>query len=101
MFGSLINLVEDVVDTGCDLVGSGVNSVANTIDSFVDNPVGTTINIVTQPVADSIDVLEGLSEGELRTVAATRLGVDVVTGLAAGEIIDALLASELAESYFG
>lgn len=101
MFGSLINLVEDVVDTGCDIVGSGVNSVTNSVENFVDNPVDTTVNIVTQPIADSIDVLEGLSEGELRTVAATRLGADVVTGLAAGEIIDVLLASELAESYFG
>jgi hypothetical protein len=101
MFGKLISLVEDVVDTGYDSVDSSVSSVVNTVEDFVDSPVETTINIVTQPIADSLDVLEGLSEGELRTVAATRLGVDVVSGLAAGEIINTLLASELAESYFG
>ena len=73
-----------------DAVGSVVNSTVNTVSNFVEDPVGTTVDIVTQPITDSIDVLEGLSEGELRTKAALRLGVDVVAGMALSEVIEVL-----------
>ena len=42
------------------------------------------------PVVDGLDVLEGLTEGELRTKAIARLGADVVAGMAVSEIIEAL-----------
>lgn len=42
---------------------------------------------LTQPIRDGIDVLEGLSEGEIRVRAAARLGADVVAGMALSEII--------------
>ncbi len=42
------------------------------------------------PVTDGLDVLEGLTEGEIRTKAAARLGADVVAGMALSEIIEAL-----------
>lgn len=73
-----------------DAVGSVVNSTVNIVSNFVEDPVGTTVDIVTQPITDSVDVLEGLSEGELRTKAALRLGVDVVAGMALSEVIDCL-----------
>ena len=45
---------------------------------------------VVQPAVDTLDVLEGLSEGELRERAIVRLGADVVAGMAVSEILDAL-----------
>lgn len=64
------------------------------IDDFCDDPIGTTVRTtvksVTQPVVDSLDILSGLSEGELRHRAALRLGVDVVAGIALSEVIEYL-----------
>ena len=48
------------------------------------------INTVTKPLEDGLDVLEGLTEGELRHKAALRLGVDAVSGMALSEVIEAL-----------
>ena len=42
------------------------------------------------PVRDGLDILDGLTEGEIRTKAAARLGADVVAGMALSEILDAL-----------
>jgi hypothetical protein len=51
---------------------------------------GFIVDAVTAPLRDTLDVLEGLSEGEFRTRAALRLGTDVVAGMAVSEIIEAL-----------
>ena len=42
------------------------------------------------PVRDGLDVLDGLTEGEIRIKAAARLGADVVAGMALEEILEAL-----------
>lgn len=64
------------------------------IDDFCDDPIGTTartaVKSVTQPVVDSLDILNGLTEGELRHRAALRLGADVVAGMALSEVVDYL-----------
>lgn len=73
-----------------DAVGSVVNSTVNTVSDFVEDPIGTTVEVVTQPIVDSLDVLDGLSEGEIRTKAALRLGTDVVAGMALSEVIAVL-----------
>ena len=52
------------------------------------------IDTALQPVNDGLSVLEGLTEGELRTKAAARLGADVVAGMAISEIIEYLADSE-------
>jgi hypothetical protein len=51
---------------------------------------GFIVDAVTAPLKDALDVFEGLTEGELRTSAALRLGTDVVAGMAVSEIIEAL-----------
>lgn len=58
--------------------------------SFVSDPIGITVKVVSQPIVDGCDLLEGLSEGEFRTVAALRLGADVVAGMAISEVIEAM-----------
>lgn len=54
------------------------------------NLFDTVIDTATQPLSDALDVLDGLTEGELREKAALRLGADVVAGMALPEVIEAL-----------
>jgi len=51
---------------------------------------GFIINTALSPIRDAVDILDGLSDGELREKAAVRLGVDIVAGMTAGEILDYL-----------
>ena len=48
------------------------------------------VKVTLSPVVDGLDILEGLTEGEIRTKAIARLGADVVAGMAMSEIIEAL-----------
>jgi len=54
------------------------------------------IDIVTSPLTDAIEILSGLSEGELRERAILRLGASAIVGLDASEIIE-LLAESMIE----
>jgi hypothetical protein len=65
----------------------GLLNPLETLDDFLDDPIGTTIRETTQPFRDTYDILEGLTEGEIRTQAALRLGADIVAGMALSEII--------------
>ena len=49
------------------------------------------VDIDTRPLRDAVDVLEGLTEGEIRTKAARRLGVDVVAGMTTGAVMAFLM----------
>lgn len=55
---------------------------------------GKIFDMATQPLRDAVDVLDGLTEGEIRTKAAMRLGADVVAGMVTSEIIDLLRSDE-------
>jgi len=52
--------------------------------------VGAAADMALQPVRDTVDILDGLTEGEIREKAVMRLGADVVAGMALSEIVDAL-----------
>jgi hypothetical protein len=52
------------------------------------------INITTRPLVDLADVLQGLSEGELRERAIVSLGAEVVSGMAISEVINYLTEQE-------
>jgi len=43
---------------------------------------------VTKPLRDGLDIIDGLTEGELRTKAIASLGADVVAGMAVSELIE-------------
>lgn len=60
------------------------------LDDLMEDPLGTVAKTAIQPIADGLDVLEGLTEGEIREKAAIRLGADVVAGMALSEVIEAL-----------
>lgn len=70
------------------LFDSIVDSVSDEIDEFFDDPVGKTVDVVTKPLRDGLDVVEGLTEGELRTKAVLSLGLSVASGMALSELID-------------
>lgn len=65
----------------------GLLNPLETLDDFLDDPIGTTIRETTQPFRDAYDILEGLTEGELRAQAILRLGTDVVAGMALSQVI--------------
>ncbi len=48
------------------------------------------VKTVTRPIVDGLDILEGLTEGEIREKAAIRLGADVVAGMAISEVVEYL-----------
>lgn len=73
-----------------DLVGNAVDSAFGAFDDFVEDPVGQTIHHTTAPIRNSLDILEGLTEGEIRTMAVAKLGADVVSGMALSEVVDLL-----------
>ena len=64
-----------------------MRSVINEAEEFVDDPIGKSVEIAAQPVVDAIDIIDGLTEGELRYKAAMRLGADAAAGMALGELI--------------
>ena len=59
-------------------------------DDFIENPIKTVGKVTTQPIRDGLDIIDGLSEGEIRAKAALRLGADVVAGMALSEVIEAM-----------
>ena len=61
--------------------------IADMTEEFIDDPVGTAVDVVAAPVRDASDIVDGLTEGELRLKAAARLGVDVACGMALSESI--------------
>jgi hypothetical protein len=68
-----------------------LKTIVNTSKQPEENIMfGFIADAVTSPLVDAFDVLEGLTEGELRTKAALRLGADVVAGMAVSEVIEAL-----------
>ena len=65
-----------------------VEKAAETVAKAIEDPLGTAVDVVTQPVKDGLEVVEGLTEGELRIEAASRLGADVAGGMALSELIE-------------
>ena len=55
---------------------------------------GNLLAMALSPIVDTLDVIAGLTEGEIQTKAALRLGSDVVAGMAISELIDYLSDSE-------
>lgn len=57
---------------------------------MISDLIQKTVKATTQPIKDGVEILEGLSEGEIRRQAIARLGVDVVAGMGIAEIIELL-----------
>ncbi|AGN30285.1 hypothetical protein VPFG_00286 [Vibrio phage nt-1] len=70
------------------------DSVVNTVDDFIDDPVGQTVYHATSPIRDAAEIIEGLTEGEIRAMAVARLGADIAAGMAISEIIEVLELGE-------
>lgn len=61
------------------MFGSIFKSVTNTIEDFIDDPLATTANIATQPIRDSCDLLDGLTEGKY--VTRQHYGLELISWL--------------------
>lgn len=70
------------------MFGKLLDSVVDSVSDFVDDPIGKSVDIVTQPVRDGLEIIDGLTEGELRSKAALRLGADVASGMALSELLE-------------
>jgi hypothetical protein len=57
---------------------------------MISDLIQKTVKATTQPIKDGVEILEGLSEGEIRQQAIARLGVDVVAGMGIAELIEVL-----------
>jgi hypothetical protein len=79
MFGLLDDLLE---------------GVAEEISDAMSDPIGYGTEMLLQPVVDTLDVIDGLSEGELREQAVLRLGADAVGCMLLGEIVSEYLESK-------
>ena len=55
-----------------------------------DRIIKTSVKIATQPLRDGLDIIEGLSEGEIREKAIARLGAEIVSAMTMAEIIEYL-----------
>ena len=64
------------------------NSAVKTATDFAEDPIGTSVDVATQPIRDGLDIIDGLSEGELREKAALRLGADIAGGMALSELAE-------------
>ena len=65
-----------------------VDDLLDTVWDFVSDPVRTTAKIVTQPLRDTLDIVDWLTEWELRVKAIARLWTDVAVWMTASELID-------------
>lgn len=72
------------------MFGDLFDMASRTVERAIDDPLGTAVDAVTSPIVNAADVLDGLTEGELRHKAALRLGADVVAGMALNEVIEYL-----------
>ncbi len=62
-------------------------------DDYMFGIIGDVVDIVLSPLGDAIEILEGLTEGELRERAILRLGASAIVGLDTSEIIELLAES--------
>ncbi len=46
------------------------------------------VDIALKPVRDSVDLFDGLTQGEIREKALISLGADVVAGMGTAELIE-------------
>jgi hypothetical protein len=65
-----------------------IDYVGKRVDEVIDDPIGEVVRQVTSPIVNTLDIIDGLTEGELRMRAAVRLGADVAGGMTASELVN-------------
>lgn len=70
------------------LLGDAVNAVTSTVDDVIGLPIAKT---VARPVTCSLDILDGLTEFEIREKAILELGVEVAAMYTTSELITLLI----------
>jgi len=62
--------------------------ILDTLEDFVKDPIRTTVKVATQPLRDTLEVIDWLTEWEIRTKAIARLWADAVMWMATSELIE-------------
>lgn len=70
------------------LIGGLVGNSIKKVEDFVEDPVGTSVDIATKPIRDGLNIIDGLTEGEIRLKAIASLGADAVGDMALDELIE-------------
>lgn len=70
------------------MFGKLLDSVVSEAEEFIKNPVKATIDSLTSPLRNGLEVIDGLTEGELRLQAAAKLGTDIAVGMSVSELLD-------------
>jgi len=60
----------------------------DTLEDFVKDPIKTTVRVATQPLRDWLEIIDWLTEGEIRTKAIARLWTDIAMWMATSELIE-------------
>lgn len=69
-------------------IDDAINYATNEVWEFVENPIKKTAQVVTQPVRDWLDIIDWLTEWEIREKAILRLWADVASWMAISELIE-------------
>jgi hypothetical protein len=79
----------DIFDDVVDVADSVVTGAGKKVGRFIDDPVNETVNTVVSPVTNAIEIVDGLTEWELRERAVISLWADVAWPMGTSELIDA------------
>lgn len=69
-------------------IWDAIDYAASEVWEFVENPIKKTAQVVTQPVRDWLEIVDWLTEWEIREKAVLRLWADVAMWMAASELIE-------------
>ena len=77
------------------LIGGIIDTAVNTTAKAIQDPIGTVIDMKLGGVRAGLEVLDGLTEGELRLKAAASLGASFVEQASLEQLIEAVKKIDL------
>lgn len=63
------------------MFGSLTKGLIKSVNSAVRDPVGTAVDAATAPIRQTVNIVDGLTEGKIRYKACMALGTDVALGM--------------------
>lgn len=70
------------------MLGGLFDSACEFVEDAVTDPIGTAVDVALAPVRTGVDIIDGLSEGEIRVMAIASLGLDVAVGMGSSELLE-------------
>lgn len=76
------------------MIGNLFESIRSIIEALAESPVDKTVDIITKPGRDALEIIDGLTESEIRGRAIIFLGIDVVSGMGVSDLLDWYILSK-------